>query len=157
MTPENNPGIPPQPESAWASITSRHHDPLLECLLVAARHHERPCTQDALVAGLPLEDHLLTPSLFARAASRAGLTSKIVQRPLAELDDSFLPVVLLLNERKACLLMSWNAARDKALVVMPELGEAAMEMPREVLMARYSGVAILVRPRFRFGLAQLGL
>lgn len=152
MTPEEIQSIPTPPDSRWThpASTGRHHDPLLECLLVVARHHERPCTQDALVAGLPLEDHLLTPSLFARAASRAGLTSKIVQRPLEQLDDSFLPLVLLLNERQACLLMSWNAARDKALVVLPELGEAAMELSREALSARYSGMAILVRPRFRF-------
>jgi ATP-binding cassette subfamily C protein LapB len=125
-------------------------DPLLECLLVLARHHERPCTADALVAGLPLEAHRLTPSLFPRAASRAGLSSKIMQRPLEQLDDAFLPVVLLLHERQACLLMSWNAARDKAWVVMPELGEAALEISRAELAARYSGMAILARPRFRF-------
>ncbi len=152
MTPEENQTNPTQPDSGWAhpSSAGRHHDPLLECLLVAARHHERPCTQDALVAGLPLEDHLLTPSLFARAASRAGLTSKIVQRSLEQLDDSFLPVVLLLNERQACLLMSWDATREQALVVMPELGEAAIELSCQALRERYSGMAILVRPRFRF-------
>lgn len=146
----------PKPESTAPSdwghspLAQRHADPLLECLLVLARQHERPCTPDALVAGLPLEDHRLTPSLFARAASRAGLSSKIVQRPLEQLDDAFLPVVLLLNERQACLLLSWNAARDKAMVILPELGEAALELSRADLMTRYSGMAILARPRFRF-------
>ena len=151
MTPENTQAIPMTPgEWKHPAATHRHHDPLLECLLVLARQHEHPCTQDALVAGLPLEDHLLTPSLFARAASRAGLTSKIVQRPLEQTNDSFLPVVLLLKERQACLLLSWDATRETATVVMPELGEAAMEMSRQALSERYSGMAIFVRPRFHF-------
>ncbi len=151
MTPEDSQAIS-TPAGAWERppSASRHTDALLECLRVVARHYERPCTLDALVAGLPLEDQRLTPSLFARAANRVGLTSKIVQRPLQQLDDSFLPVVLLLHERQACLLLSWDTTREQALVVLPELGEAAIQLSRQTLMARYSGLAILVRPRFRF-------
>ena len=151
MTPEDTPPLSAAP-GAWELPPSarRHADPLIECLLVLARHYERPCTQDALVAGLPLENQRLTPELFGRAASRAGLTSKIVQRPLEQLDDAFLPVVLLLHERQACLLLSWDAARNQALVVLPELGEAAVTLSRQALAARYSGLAILVQPRFRF-------
>ena len=151
MTQEENQTVTLK-SGAWETPPSlrRNFDPLVECLLVIARHHERPTTHDALVAGLPLEDHQLTPAIFARAASRAGMTSKIVNRALEKFDDSFLPVVLLLHERQACLLMSWNKARDKALVVMPDLGEAAIEMSRQALEERYTGIAILVRPRFRF-------
>ncbi len=151
MTPEENqPVAVPSDEWNIAPSLRRNFDPLLECLLVVARHYERPCTQDALVAGLPLENHVLTPSVFARAASRAGLTSKIVNRPLDQFDDSFLPLVLLLHERQACLLTAWNTARDKVTVVMPELGEAVVEMSLDALAQRYTGVAILIRPRFRF-------
>ena len=128
------------------------HDPLLECLVMVARQHGHPTTLDALAAGLPLENHLLTPSLFARAARRAGLTSKIVRRELTHIDDNLLPAVLLLEGRQACLLMGWDAAREKASVVMPDLGAAGIEMPLETLAARYTGSAILVRPKFRFDL-----
>ena len=151
MTPEDK-QPPTATPTGWEppSPGHRYADPLLDCLLMLARHHERPCTQDALVAGLPLEDHRLTPALFERAARRVGLSSKILQRPLEQLDQALLPVVLLLKERQACLLMSWDAARDKALVILPELGEAAVEMSCQALAARYSGMAILARPRFRF-------
>ena len=44
---------------------------LLECLLILARTHSVITTAETLLAGLPLQDHLLTPSLFARAAKRA--------------------------------------------------------------------------------------
>lgn len=119
---------------------------------MVARQHGRPSTHDALAAGLPLENHLLTPSLFSRAARRAGLASKIVRRKLEQIDDTFLPVVLLLEGRQACLLMGWDEKRENARVVLPDLGEAGVEMPLSELTARYSGSAILVRPKFRFDL-----
>ncbi|MDR0776487.1 MAG: type I secretion system permease/ATPase, partial [Azonexus sp.] len=59
-----------------------HHDPLLDCLVELSRIHGRPSTRAALVAGLPLEKGILSPSLFARAASRAGLAAKLARRPL---------------------------------------------------------------------------
>ena len=64
-----------------------HHDPLLDCLVELTRIHGRPSTRAALIAGLPLEKGVLPPSLFARAASRAGLSAKVVRRPLARIDD----------------------------------------------------------------------
>lgn len=153
MTEEKS-SSPSDTQAEWerAHQARAHHDPLLECLVIVARHHGRPSTHDALAAGLPLENHLLIPSLFARAARRAGLASKIVRRKLEQIDDTFLPVVLLLEGRQACLLMGWDEKREKARVVMPDLGEAGMEMPLQELAARYTGSAILVRPKFRFDL-----
>ncbi|PKO85114.1 MAG: type I secretion system permease/ATPase, partial [Betaproteobacteria bacterium HGW-Betaproteobacteria-12] len=72
-----------------------HHDPLLDCLVELTRIHGRPSTRAALVAGLPLEKGALTPSLFARAASRAGLSAKLVRRALERIDEVLLPAVLL--------------------------------------------------------------
>ncbi len=126
------------------------HDPLLECLVTLARYHGRPCTRDTLSAGLPLEDHRLTPSLFGRAAHRAGLASKVVERPLEKIEPALLPVVLLLDDRQACVLMGLNVGHGMARVVLPEMGEAVVEMPQEELRARYTGLAILARPRFSF-------
>ena len=48
-------------------------DPLLDCLHVITRLHGRPVSTAALVAGMPLEEGKLTPSLFIRAAERHGL------------------------------------------------------------------------------------
>ena len=60
-----------------------HHDPLLDCLVQLTRIHGRPSTHAALTAGLPLPAGGLTPSLFVRAAQRAGFASKLVRRSLA--------------------------------------------------------------------------
>lgn len=142
---ENSPG-------EWEARTSKEHapDPLLECLLVIARHHGRASTRDSLVAGLPLENHRLTPSLFGRAARRAGLTSKLVQRKLEQIEETFLPAVLLLRGRQACVLAGWSADGQRAQVVMPELSDTAVEISRQELGERFLGTAILVRPKFQF-------
>jgi ATP-binding cassette, subfamily C, bacterial LapB len=127
-----------------------HHDPLLDCLVELVRIHGRPATHAALSAGLPLPADGLTPSLFARAAARAGFSSKIVRRPLQKIDAALLPVVLLLNDNNACLLLGWDEHTGKARLLCPETGQGAVSMLQEELAERYTGVAIFSRPHFRF-------
>lgn len=124
---------------------------LLDCLLLVAAAHERSITREAAMAGLPAEDNgRLTPRLFQRAAQRAGLTSNIVKAPLQQLSEPLFPVVLLLNEQKACVLTGWNDKGQTARVILPELPESEVTIPREDLVRRYSGRAIYVRPHFVF-------
>lgn len=125
-----------------------HHDPLLACLVELTRLHGRPSTQAALSAGLPLEGGCLTPSLFARAATRAGLSSKIVRRPLESIDSALLPVILLLKGDQACVLLRWNRTKDAARVLFPETGQGKVTLTLKELKERYIGVALFARPRF---------
>ena len=128
----------------------RVHDPLLECLYLLTRMHGVTQSREALSAGLPLVDHKLTPSLFARAAKRAGIASKVMRRQIDEIETALLPVVLLLKDNGACLLVGWENDGTMARVVFPELGEAAVDIERAALEARYAGVAIFARPEYRF-------
>ena len=127
-----------------------HHDPLLDCLVELTRIHGRPNTRAALISGLPLEKGSLTPSLFARAASRSGLSAKVLRRPLERIDELLLPAVLLLQNDEACVLMGWDESGQKARVLFPESGQGSVTLSREVLAARYLGIAIFARPHFRF-------
>lgn len=134
-----------------AAVPRGDVDPLLESLLIVARAHGRPITRDAALAGLPMDRQTrLTPSLFARAARRTGLTCSMVQRPLEKLNPRLFPAVLLLQDQDACVLLEWSADNNSARVIFPELSEAEVLLPREELAARYSGRAILARPRFFF-------
>lgn len=128
----------------------RLHDPLLECLFMLARLHGAQQSRDALVAGLPLVNHRLTPSLFGRSAKRAGMASKLMRRGLADIEPALLPVVLLLNDADACLLVGWDDDGNTAQVIFPELGDAATTLPRAELQLRYTGTVIFARPEFRF-------
>jgi ATP-binding cassette subfamily C protein LapB len=127
-----------------------HHDPLLDCLVELTRIHGRPSTRAALSAGLPLAKSGLTPSLFARAAARAGFASKVLRRPLDRLDAAVLPAILLLEGNEACVLLGWDGDGAVARVLMPETGQGGIEISREELARRYVGIAIFARPHFRF-------
>jgi len=126
-------------------------DPLLESLLIMARAHGRALTRDAALAGLPLERQArLSPSLFSRAARRAGLACSIIKRPLATLNPRLFPAVLILHDHDACVILGFTEDGSQARVIFPELGDAEVSLPLEELAARYSGRAILARPRFAF-------
>lgn len=127
-----------------------HHDPLLDCLVELTRIHGRPSTRAALSAGLPIVKSGLTPSLFARAAARAGFASKVLRRPLDRLDAAVLPAILLLEGNEACLLLEWESDGTTARVLMPETGQGGIAIGREELARRYVGIAIFARPHFRF-------
>ncbi|MDK9702158.1 MAG: type I secretion system permease/ATPase [Sulfuritalea sp.] len=127
-----------------------HHDPLLECLVQLTRIHGRPSTHAALAAGLPLPAEGLTPSLFVRAAQRAGFSSKVVKRSLDKIDVALLPVILLLAGNEACILLDWDEDGSNARLLFPDTAQGAVSLPREALAARYAGIAIFARPHFRF-------
>ncbi|MEZ5619567.1 MAG: cysteine peptidase family C39 domain-containing protein, partial [Rhodocyclaceae bacterium] len=115
-----------------------HHDPLLDCLVELTRIHGRPSTRAALSAGLPLPKVGLTPSLFHRAASRAGFSSKVVRRPLEKIETVLLPAILLLEGNEACLLMGWEEDGRRARVLFPDAGQGSVSLEREAIEARYA-------------------
>lgn len=125
-------------------------DSLLECLLVVIHAHGRTLSREAAVNGLPLLNNRLTPSLFQRAAKRAGLTSKIVKKSLDALNPALFPAILLLNGEEACVLIGWKNEGRMARLIFPDLGNAETLVPRIELANRYTGQAILARPEFRF-------
>lgn len=140
-----SPGVPGFNEQG--AVAER--DELLDCLLVLARTHGEAITRDGALAGLPLEQGRLTPSLFERAAHRAGLSSKVVRQPIEALKADLFPVVLLLEGEQACVLL--ERSNDGMLQVLyPELGDAPVAVPLADLAPRYSGHAIYARPRLRF-------
>jgi ATP-binding cassette subfamily C protein LapB len=127
-----------------------HHDPLLDCLVELTRLHGRASTRASLSAGLPIPKQGLTPSLFPRAAARAGFSSKVVRRSLDKIDAALLPVILLLGGNEACLLLGWEADGQTARLLFAETGQGGVTLSREELARRYVGIAIFARPHFRF-------
>jgi ATP-binding cassette subfamily C protein LapB len=126
-------------------------DGLLGCLEFIARNFDRSIPPGALLAGLPLADGKLTPRLFPRAAARAGLSARIVRRPLENLNTLLLPSVLLLDNDEAVVLVALSDNGD-AKVIMPDTGHGLAELSAEQLAERYSGYLILVKPEYKFEL-----
>jgi len=150
-TPTNTP-LPTQQatQGAWHfGEHNVHFDPLLHCLVAIARIYGVTTTQEALSAGLPLENNLLTPALLPRAAARAKLTAKLARRTLDDLRPGLLPAILLLKDKQACVLLEWMAD-GSARVRLPEGGESAEVMSKEALQASFTGVVFFARPVFNF-------
>ncbi|WP_447918953.1 type I secretion system permease/ATPase [Achromobacter aegrifaciens] len=131
-----------------ADARAAHDDPLLDCLVEITRLHGVTATAQALSAGLPLEEHRLTPALLPRAAARAQLSARVVKRTLDSISQDLLPAILLLNGERACLLLKKDG--DNYVVSHPELGGSSMEISAAELSAQYTGLVCFVRPQFRF-------
>ncbi|MGI4850024.1 MAG: type I secretion system permease/ATPase [Janthinobacterium lividum] len=124
-------------------------DPLVNCLVVLTRLRNQPHSAQALTAGLPLVESRLTPELFARAAARANLSSRIIKRKLQAISQLTLPAVLLLEGSQACVLTKKNA-NGTLRVIQPESGDGEFDISIENLASHYTGYAIFVRPVFKF-------
>lgn len=131
------------------SIESKD-DSLLECLLIICKYHQISTSRDALVAGLPLAQQTLTPSLFKRAASRAHLSSTLQPFTLEAIPEEVLPVILLLKQQQACVLVSLDKSNQQANVIFPEHGLTEIQMSFVELLNRFDGYAWVVRPEYRF-------
>jgi len=124
-------------------------DPLLGCLLTLAKIEHRSCTADTLVAGLPLVENKLTPQLFIRAASRIGLTARLVKRPLCKISNLVLPATLLLKDGGACILERISDD-DTAKIIQPESGKGIRLVSIGDLEPEYTGYAIFIQPVYQF-------
>jgi ATP-binding cassette subfamily C protein LapB len=126
----------------------RHDDPLLDCIMQLVKLYGRTATRTGLSAGLPLVQNRLTVELFSRAAERAGLSSRIVKKPLSTMSPLQLPAVLLLHDRQACVLVE-TLPGGQLKVLLPASGMGEKIVLQQELEALYTGHAIFVRPRFR--------
>lgn len=125
--------------------------PLAASLTLIAVLHGRRISRDALLSGLPMENGMLTPALFSRAAKRAGLASKIIKSPLERINGLLCPAVLILGGSRACVLTSIDAAAEKASVIFPgEMDEGTAELSFETLRDIYTGYVIYLKPQFKF-------
>ena len=129
-------------------------DPLLACLEFLTQFYQTPHSAAVLRAGLPLGKGHVTPSLFVRAAARAGLVGRVVRRPLKNISKLELPVVAILNGDQACVVVERSAARgkkqDTVSVMMPEAGGGVQEFPLADLADRFAGYVIYARPAYHF-------
>jgi ATP-binding cassette subfamily C protein LapB len=119
-------------------------DPLLDALVAITRLHHRPHSAEGLTAGLPLQDGKLTPELFIRAAASAGFNASYVQRTLAEITSLVLPVVLELNDDRACILL--ERKDHLATVLFFDEQEKPHEVDLTSVEERYAGHCYLVKP-----------
>lgn len=122
---------------------SSSHDALLSCLLSIAKFYQRTCSVESLIAGLPLVEHQLTPELCIRAAQRLHCNATLIKSSLANLQNYQCPVILLLKEKQACVLI--EKTKKHAKIIQSQFIDSYHEIELAKLAEVYTGEAILIQ------------
>ncbi len=125
-------------------------DALLNSLIYVSRYYGLPNSPEALLNGLPLSDGKLTPFLFTRAASRAGLIAQEERRTLDKISPLTLPVVLLLHKGGACVLMGLDKENDTAEIVTIDSQMVPQSISLSDLEENFANRYFLIKKQFQF-------
>lgn len=101
-----------------------------------------------LTTGLPLAGQRLSPDLLPRAAARAGLQGRLLQRKLEQIPSIALPALLLLKEGRSAVLLGWEG--DTARLLLSESDGGEVQVTREALTQDYSGRVFFAQPQHKF-------
>jgi len=126
-----------------------HDDPLLDALMIVCKLHNIATSRNVLTTGLPLEAHTLTIETFPRAAGRAGLKARVVQRPLENITAMSLPAILLLKNKQTAVLIGWDE-QQRARLLPSETEGGEITLSPETLAENYSGRVIFISPEHEF-------
>ncbi|MCM5694356.1 type I secretion system permease/ATPase [Leclercia sp. LTM01] len=126
-----------------------HDDPLLDALMIVCKLHNVVTSRNVLTAGLPLDAYTLTTETFPRAAGRAGLKARVVQRGLENITALSLPAILLLKNNQAAVLIGWDE-QQRARLLPSETEGGEITVSPETLAENYSGRAIFISPEHEF-------
>jgi ATP-binding cassette subfamily C protein LapB len=126
-----------------------HDDPLLDALMIVCKLHNIATSRNVLTTGLPLEALTLTIESFPRAAGRAGLKARVVQRPLENITAMSLPAILLLKNNQTAVLIGWDD-QQRARLLPSETEGGEITVSPETLAENYSGRVIFISPKHEF-------
>jgi ATP-binding cassette subfamily C protein LapB len=105
-----------------------------------------------LTTGLPLPGQRLSPDLLPRAAARAGLQGRLLQRKLTQIPEIALPALLLLKEGRSAVLLGWEGESARLLISESNGGEVLIET--QALIQDYSGRVFFAQPQHKFDVTQ---
>ena len=126
-----------------------HDDPLLDGLLALCALHQKPASAAMLTTGLPLPAQQLTADLLARAAARAGLQGRLLQRKLDSIPAIAMPALLLLKDGRSAVLLGWQG-EDEAQVLLSESDGGETIVKRQALADDYTGKVFFAQPQHKF-------
>jgi len=134
-------------------------DALLDSLVLFTKLYHKPYSAEALTAGLPIEPGAEAPELFSinsakglfsRAASKAGLKSSIIKRPLSQISPLQLPMIILLSNQGSCIVDSFNQDRTQVKIIMPAEEAVEQWVDIEDLEDEYIGFGFMIKKEFEY-------
>ncbi len=132
-------------------------DPLLKCLVIFTKLHNKPYSAEALTEGLPVTGGTSSielfstegsKALFSRAAKRAGFTSSLVKKTLKEISPLVLPCILILKGRKACILEKFDEVNDRVKIISPDMDSGENWLDTDTLKEQYIGYCFYLKKEF---------
>ncbi len=120
----------------------RNKDKLLTCLNVICNLYAVRFVSETALAGLPLVEGKLIPSLMERAGENVGIEAKLEKKSFEQLSEINLPAILILKNNDAVVLSNSNNP-DRLEVYKPENPEQVVVMNRSDLESVYGGYVIL--------------
>jgi ATP-binding cassette subfamily C protein LapB len=148
VTDRRDPPLPGGP-AADAVPPGLDEDALAHALVWLTRQHGEERSVASLLSTQQVSGPL-GPDQAVRAMRDAGYNAGLSQRPIAEIPDLLLPVVLLLKNGDACVLAARRRqASGPALctVVMPGPQPQELVATEAELAAEYTGVALVATPQ----------
>ncbi|MFZ2619434.1 MAG: ABC transporter transmembrane domain-containing protein, partial [Alphaproteobacteria bacterium] len=133
-----------------ATYTMPTPDTLQNALMFLMMHYKKRHSLTSLLNGLPLEKNKLTAHLFIRAAKRAGLNAKVVDRAPADISPYTLPAVVFLKNETFAVLQA-KTEKGRYMLVDMQTGKENVLQPAEFAEI-YGGFTILVRTALPFEL-----
>lgn len=134
-------------------------DSLLQSLVLYTKLFHKPFTAEALMAGLPVHNFQKSQelfsvgsskSLFSRVAARAGLKSTLIKRPINQMLQLQLPMILLLSNDYTCILESFSEDRNQVKIIYPDGDGVEAWMSVEELESEYLGFAFMLKREFQY-------
>ncbi len=125
-------------------------DSLLESLVFLSTYYQRTASRESLLSGLPIHNKSMTIKDFMLSSKRIGLISKVVTRELKGISKLALPVVLILNKERSCVLLDIDFDKNEARVILPGLSEGETVMPVDQLHSEFTGQVIIIKPTYSF-------
>ncbi len=139
-----------RPSGPSSTGTHADNDSLLQSLLWICRRFGVDKTPTSFLAGLPSYSSLSVEQGM-RALDLAGFEARLVERDPATLMPQSLPVVLLMTDGSALVLLDIHPAREFSdtgfEVLKPGASEDTCMMPAHELMAVYGGYCLLAKRR----------
>ena len=156
MSARDDPHLHAVPPPAADPAVSLADDALAQSLVWLTRHHGNERSVASLFEGQQVHG-LVGPDQALRALREAGYNAGLVQRAIGDFHDLLLPVVLLLKNGDACLLLARRLQTAGPAICTVRLpGQQAPGQQADELMAtetelaaEYSGLALVATPQPR--------
>ncbi|MCP3952191.1 MAG: type I secretion system permease/ATPase [Desulfobacterales bacterium] len=132
-------------------------DPLMQCLVVLTKLNNKPASAEALAYGLPFDPGDEKQRLFSvdkpkanfsRAAAKAGFKSQLQKRKLTEIPSIVLPVILVLKDDNACVLLDLDKEGGVAQIIAPTVDESPREIDLAKLSEEYLGYVFFLKRKY---------